>query len=34
MWIWNFGSNDKIADSSNFEPKPPGFWKNNVKERY
>lgn len=24
---------DKIADSSNFEPKPPGFWKNNVKER-
>lgn len=25
---------DKIADSSNFEPKPPGFWKNNVKERY
>ena len=21
---------DKIADSSNFEPKPPGFWKNNV----
>ena len=25
---------DKIWDSSNFEPKPPGFWKNNVKERY
>ena len=25
---------DKIPDSSNFEPKPPGFWKNNVKERY
>lgn len=25
---------DKIVDSSNFGPKPPGFWKNNVKERY
>ena len=25
---------DKIANSSNFEPKPPGFWKNNVKARY
>lgn len=25
---------DKIKDSSNFESKPPGFWKNNVKERY
>ena len=25
---------DKISDSSNFEPKPPGFWKENVKERY
>lgn len=25
---------DKISDSSNFGPKPPGFWKNNVKERY
>lgn len=25
---------DKIRDLSNFGPKPPGFWKNNVKERY
>lgn len=25
---------DKIGGSSNFGPKPPGFWKNNVKERY
>lgn len=25
---------DKIGDSSNFGPKPPGFWKGNVKERY
>ena len=25
---------DKIRDQSNFGPKPPGFWKNNVKERY
>ena len=25
---------NKIANSSNFEAKPPGFWKNNVKERY
>jgi len=25
---------DKLSDSSNFGPKPPGFWKNNVKERY
>ena len=25
---------DKISDPSKFEPKPPGFWKNNVKERY
>ena len=25
---------DKVWDASNFGPKPPGFWKNNVKERY
>ena len=25
---------DKIRNNSNFGPKPPGFWKNNVKERY
>jgi len=25
---------DKNWDSSSFGPKPPGFWKNNVKERY
>ena len=25
---------DKVRDTSNFGPKPPGFWKNNVKERY
>ena len=25
---------DRVANSSNFVPKPPGFWKNNVKERY
>lgn len=25
---------DKINGSSNFGPKPPGFWKNNVLERY
>ena len=25
---------DKVASSSDFVPKPPGFWKDNVKERY
>ena len=25
---------DKVRDTSNFGTKPPGFWKNNVKERY
>ena len=25
---------DKVSSSSIFESKPPGFWKNNVKERY